>query len=72
MPYFRRLVQNKTALCDLGGVFAIFRNLSDIDIQHITKKMQVSCIFGENAERGAELAPNKHQVGAGVPLQGAE
>ena len=72
MPYFRRLVQNKTALCYLGGVFAIFRNLSNTDIQHITKKMQVPCIFFGNAERGAELAPNKHQVGAGLPLQGAE
>ena len=52
--------------------FAIFRNLSDTDIQHITKKMQVPCIFFGNAERGAELAPNKHQVGAGLPLQGVE
>ena len=61
MPYFRRLVQNKTALCDLGGVFAIFRYLSNTDTQHITKKMQVPCIFFGDAERGAEL-----------PLQGAE
>ena len=34
--------------------FAFFRNLSDADIQHITKKMQVPCIFGGNAEGGAE------------------
>ena len=54
MPYFRRLVQNKTAICELRVFFAIFRNLSDTDIQHITKEMQVPCIFGENAERGAE------------------
>ena len=48
--------------------FAIFRNLSDTDIQHITKKMQVPCIFLETPKE----APNKHQVGAELPLQGAE